>query len=459
MTAPTTPDAFGAATPAPLPGRAPGRPELRRPLVLEEGSPPGLARGAILVGMALVLGFITWAGFVTVGETAKADGQLAPAAAIQELQLPEGGVVAEVLVAENDRVRAGQTLLRLAPEVMAADRDRIEARRAALTMRAERLEARAAGRAPDFRAAAAAAGLDWSDAQAAATVEDATAAALSAAQEGRIAALEARIDQRADEIRALEVTLAGTEREIPSLAEEAASYRDMFDKGLLPRPRLLAAERALAEAELRAAETAARTETARSALAEAQAQVEEARLSARGAAAEELAQVRSELSELAQVGTGEAARLDRMELRAPVEGTVQGIALKPGQVAAPGAPLMKIVPAEGGLVADVRIDPRDAGHVVPGQSARLTITALDGMTGAPLIGSVDRVSPAAFTDEEGRPWFAVRVALPGDGAGATPFPLVPGMVVRADVETGERTLLEWLLKPVLRAFSTSFSER
>ncbi|MCR9151582.1 MAG: HlyD family type I secretion periplasmic adaptor subunit [Rhodobacteraceae bacterium] len=460
MTAPTTAASFDAPMrAAPLPARAPGRPELRRPLALEEGAPPGLARGTVLVAVALVAGFLVWAGLIVVQETAKADGQLAPAAAIQRLQLPESGVVAELLVAENDRVSAGQPLLRLAPEVIAADRDRIVARRAALTMRAERLAALAAGRAPDFPAAAAASGLDWSAAEPHAAVEAATAQALAAAEDGRIAALEARIRQRGDEVRALEVTLAGTRQEIPSLSEEAETYRDMAERGLLARPRLLAAERALADAELRAAETEARIVTARSALAEAEAQLDEARLASRGAAAEELAAVRSELAELAETGAGESARVDRLVLRAPVAGTVQGIAVAPGQVPAPGADLMEIVPEAGGLVADVRIDPRDAGHVTPGQTARLTVTAWDGVTGAPLIGTVTRVSPAAFSDPEGRPWFAVRVSLPGDGLGETAFPLVPGMVVRADIETGERSLLEWLLKPVLRAFSTSFTER
>lgn len=462
MTAPTPQTAFGAglapvAAPLPLPARAPGRPELRRPLALEEGAPPGLARGAILTGAVLIAGFIGWAAMVEVRETAKADGQLAPVAAIQRLQSPDPGVVAEVLVAENEPVAAGQLLLRLAPEVVEADRDRIDARRAALTLRAERLAARIEGRPAAFRAAIDAAGLDWAAAAPLAEVEAATEAALAAAEAGRIAALEARIRQRGDEIRALEVTLAGARAEIPSLAEEAEGYRVMAAKGLLPRPRLLAAERALAEAELRAAETEARIVTARSSMAEAAAQAEELRLAATGSAAEDLARIESELAELAQAGVGQDARVDRLDLRAPVAGTVQGIAVAPGQVAAAGATLLEIVPSEGGLVVEARLDPRDAGHVQPGQPARLTVTAWDGVIGAPLIGTVERISPAAFADTEGRSWFALRVALPPGGDPA--LPLVPGMVVRADVQTGERSLLEWLLKPVLRAFSTSFTER
>lgn len=449
-----------AAAPAPalpLPARAPGRPELRRTLTLEEGAPPGLARGAILAAVVMLAGFVGWAALVTLTETAKADGQIVPAAAIQKLQLPEGGEVAEVLVAENDRVAAGQPLLRLAPELARADRDRAEARRAALVLRAERLAAKLAGSVPDFRAAAAAAGLDWGAVAPLAQAEAATAAALTEAEAGRIAALEARLRQRADEVRALEVTRAGAAAELPSLAEEAAAYRDLADRGLLPRPRLLAAERALADANLRHAETEARIATARSALAEAEAQLAEARLAARGTAAQDLAEVQGELAELAQSGAGLDARLDRLDLRAPVAGTVQGLALAPGQVAAPGAVLMELVPADGGLVADVRLDPRDAGHVHPGQTARLTVTAWDGVIGAPLLGEVARVSPAAFADAEGRPWFAVRVTLPEGGTGLPP--LVPGMVVRADIETGERSLLSWLLKPVLRAFGTAFTER
>lgn len=456
MSLPSQP-AFNAGLPLPLPARAAGRPELRRPLTLEEGAPPGLARGAILTAVALVAGFLLWAGFVSLIETAKADGQIAPAAAIQRLQLPETGVVAEVLVAENDLVAPGQPLLRLAPDLAGADRDRAEARRAALVLRAERLAAQLATREPDFTAAARAAGLDGRLTAPLAEAEAATAAALLAAEEGRRMALEARVRQRADEVRALEVTRAGATAELPSLADEAEAARDLALQGLLPRPRLLAAERALAEAEVRVAETGARIATARSALAEAEAQLAEARLTARGSAAEELAQVQAELAELAQSGAGLAARLDRLDLRAPVAGTVQGIALAPGQVAAAGAVLMELVPSEGGLVAEVQLDPRDAGHVQPGQTARLTVTAWDGVIGAPLLGEVARVSPAAFSDAEGRPWFAVRIALPETDADA--LPLVPGMVVRADIETGERSLLSWLLKPVLRAFGGAFGER
>ena len=174
-----------------------------------------------------------------------------------------------------------------------------------------------------------------------------------------------------------------------------------------------------------------------------------------GSVTGELAQVRETIAKLQD-------RVRRLDITAPTRGIVKGLTTRTiGAVIGPGELIVEIVPLDDVLVAEVRISPRDIGHLRIGQSANVKVTTYDPARFGVVEGRLKRVSASTFKDEEGEPFYKGIIELSQAFVGSDPDrnPVLPGMVVDADIVTGSKSLMQYLLKPVYRGLDSAFRER
>jgi HlyD family secretion protein/adhesin transport system membrane fusion protein len=416
---------------------------LSRPLMLEESGPPRvLAQLLVILSMTIGIG-VVWAAVTEITETAIAHGQIMPAGSLYHVEHLEGGIVAEVLVEDGEVVAAGQPLMRLRSAEATTELKRQRAHEAALSLRAERLRA---GR--DFPGLVA-------DQQAILDLQN-------EARASQRQVLLSRIEQRQVEIEGLEERKRNQEAQIEITAEQVAIRRGLVSKGLDSRVNLLDSERKLTEIRGDLLGIMGEIASKREALHEAQGSLAELDASIRNDALNEMGDVTSELAEIRQTLARLEDRVARLEVSAPVNGVVNGLSTRTvGGVVAPGEVLLEIVPIEENLIAEVQILPRDIGHLSIGQAARIKVTSYDVAQFGAVEGRLSHISASTFQDEAGDPFFKGVVELSQGyvGGDADRHPVLPGMVVDVDINTGRKTLLQYLLKPVYRAFDGSFSER
>lgn len=440
-----------AHPPITLGGRAQRSQQL--PLSLEEPGQPGLARAIIIACFALLAAFLLWAAATPVPEVAVAQGQVTTVAPVAPVQHLEGGIIGAVLVADGDQVRQGQPLLRFAAEAVSAELDQLRAREAGLRFQSARLRAFLDG--TPF--AAEDSGFAQLAADQRAELEDRLHALAD-----REAMLRAQLAQRQADHAALTAQLAGLHRQLDLQAGELALREKLLDQGLTTRVAVLEVRRAVLAASAEIERLEAVSAAGERAVAEAMARLSETSSSARAEASRDLSRANQDLAEVSEAVRRTMERAGRLTVLAPSAGTVKGLLAKsPGQVVQPGAVLMEIVPRDAPLLVEARLSPRDVGFARVGQPVSVKVQTFDYARYGTLDGTLVQISATTTPDERGQPWYLGRVQLAADHVGHDPAQnrLLPGMTVQADITTGGKTLLQYLLKPVHAAMSESFRER
>lgn len=428
---------------------------LSRSTYLEESIPPQAASALIWLLSIMIAGSIVWASLAELKETAIANGEIMPFGSVRVVQHLEGGILRDLLVREGSVVEAGQILARLDPESSYAELDRLAARRAVLSLKAERLRAFASGRAPDFTAF---------EAQYPGLVRDQRE--ILSLQDG---ANDRQSDILKDQERALLSDLSGQRKrqkvindQVALTEKEAALRKDLFARGLSSRLDYMQAERNANEA--RAQQEDVRQAIARTLeqIAEARSRLAELDVRLKNEALEEVGVVSGEIAELQSLEDKLREKINRLEVTAPVDGVVKQIVVKThGGVIAPGAVLMEIVPVDDELVANVRISTRDIGRVSIGQDANIKVATYDYSRFGTIDGIVDRISASSFVDENGEPFYqgVIRLQKAHVGKNPTVNPVFPGMTIEVDITTGSRTVISYLLSPLFRLFSGALNEQ
>ena len=420
---------------------------------------PARAASTMLYGIA---GFaalmIGWAALATVPETAIATGRVVPQRQLQVIGNQEGGVVAAILVRPGQHVAAGQLLLRLDPGAAGADFGRSSAAVNALAARIARLEGEATDRVPVFPAeletaapgAVAAERALWSARQ----IElNAAAAGETARAEGAARGLAEAVADRQSRSEAR----AQAEREAMMIAP-------LVDKGIEPAIGLQRARSQQAQATSAEYGATAGVARANAALAGARAALRGVEGKYRTQSVDQLAAARAELAgQNAGLPTLQR-RVERADIRSPVAGIVQRVlATTIGGSAAPGAPLVEIVPAGDALVVEAEVRPADIAFVHIGQRARVKLTAYDASVYGGLDGRVERISPDALTDPRGgESRYQVRIVTAKSQLKAPDGMMLPigvGMVTQVDLVGRQRSVLSYLLGPVTKLSENAFRER
>lgn len=418
-------------------------------------------RGTVLAGVAALAlgfgGFGAWAARAPLAGAAIAPGVVAVDTSRKTIQHLEGGIIAELPVREGDRVEAGQVLVRLDDLEARALHGLLQGEYFALRAQEVRLEAERDGRAELFFPA----GLDRAPAEILAgqrRIFESGREALA----GRIDVLGRRIAQLEAQIAALDAQLAAGRDQLALVAEEVAGVRAMVEKGLERKPRLLALERQAASLAGQQGEYANRIAQAREAIAEAEMEILNARRSQVEKAALELRETGMRRAEVEERLATATVALGRREVVAPQSGIVLNLRYHTlGGVVPPGGEILDLVPEGDPLVVEARIAPTDIDVVHPGLPARIALSAYKSRTTPHLDGRVLRVSADALADERtGQPFFRAEIEVDArQVAMLEAIRLRPGMPVEAFIETGERTLLDYLVQPLADSFRRAFREQ
>lgn len=429
---------------------------LAQSVILEEAGSSGLIRAAMLAISAVVCAFLVWAGFTNVDEVAVTSGEIVPTGQIQTIQHLEGGIISEILVADGEIVEKEQVLIRLDPSGPAAELSQMKARRAGLELQVERLRAIGTGREPDF----AFVGPEYND-----LVEDQFTiyeSQLNAHAERRQVIIT-QIEQKKQELALLEEQEETLSRNADFLLEELLLREELYKKGLTSKIIYLDAKREINDARGELANliverqrTTEELSESRTKLSELDTDSRESALTQMGVATNELAQINESLSQLFD-------RVRRLQILSPVHGIVKGMQVHTvGGVIPAGAAIMEVVPLEDELIVETKITTRDVGHVEIGQPVTVKVTTYDFARYGGISGELGDVSATTFVDEAtGDPYFRGIVKLDRGYVGFDPEQnrVLPGMTVQADIKTGRKTLLEYLLKPVVSSVKTAFRER
>lgn len=428
---------------------------LAQSVVLEEIGPPRVLRAIVLLLGCTVAAFLAWAAVTPLAQRVKAGGQVTPSGEVIAVQHWEGGIVAAIDTREGALVEAGAVLVRLDPAGAQSELQEKEARIAALSLQAERLRAFVNDRAAKFAPV------------------DGRYAGLEADQ---ASILKAQVDQRASQRTVLERQISQRKAELATLANQEKTMaeqvrilddlvkmrRELQLKGLNSKVVYLNAVQQLVAAKGELGRVRTDSARARQAIAEAEGKRLQLDADLKSEAIQQMGQVTSELAQLQQAAAKIRDRVSRLEVRAPVRGLIKSLAPKAiGSVIAPGSVVAEVVPTDEGLVVEARIDPRDIGQLRPGQPVDVKISTYDFYRFGAVDGVLDRLSASTFQDEEGRVFYKATIDLKRGYVGDHPDRnrILPGMTVEADVNTGERTVLEYLLKPVYVSFSEAFGER
>lgn len=422
---------------------------------LEERTPPRLARNAILLSCTALLAAVLWAAMTMVPERATATGKVVPAGSVRTVQHLEGGIVTEILIREGDVVKAGMPLARFAATASTADLEQLRVRKVALALRSERLRAFADGRVPDY------AGVDADHLN---LVRD-QELILRLQNESRMnqrAVQQAQLSEKRNEAKALESQIAFLRQQVESLRETMELRTKLNEKGLSSRVVLLDAQRELARAQGQLAEALGGLARGRDQVATLQQRVGELDSRLASEALTEMGQVEAEMAQVRESLLKQQDRVKRLTVTAPVEGLVKSIDLPgPGTVLAPGQTLFQIVPLDGQLLVEMRINPRDIGNLHIGQPAFVRVSAFDFLRHGGIDGAVEHISASTFEDEAGRPYYKGLVKLDRQYLGEDPGKnrVLPSMTVEADIHTGERSILQYLLKPIYASLALGLRER
>lgn len=430
---------------------------LAQSIVLEETGTSMLVRLTILVVSAIVVVFMAWAAFTDVQEVAAAFGQVVPRGSVQVVQHLEGGIVREILVEEGQLVEPGQPLIRFDGTQVTADLDQNRARMVGLELRTERLRAFGEGRAPDFSSVTDPAFRHMVDDQR--TIHANQVGALESSR----AILSRTVDQRRSELRVLEHQQKTAREQADLVGAQVAMREELVAKGLASKITYLDNMREHARLTGEYNRLVNQAVATRDALAEATNRLSDLATAKRndamtemGNAAAELAQVKESLGRLED-------RVKRLDVPSPARGLVQNLRAKTiGAVIPAGGTVVEIVPSDAALTVEARINTRDIGHIKPGQPVKVKVTTFDFSRYGAVAGTLESVSATTYMDEQDKPYYKGIVNLSASyvGRDATAnHQLLPGMTVQADIITGNKTVLEYLLKPVYVSMQNAFHER
>ena len=274
--------------------------------------------------------------------------------------------------------------------------------------------------------------------------------------------LRSQAAQREQELTELATRLGQLERSHALALEELEITEPLAASRVVSRVQLLRLEREVNDLAGELEATRLAVPRVEAALREATRRIDERQLSFRAEAQRELTAVQAEAAALQEVITAEADMLSRTEVRSPVRGTVKQLFVNTvGGVIQPGADLVEIVPLEDNLLVEAKVRPADIAFLRPGQPAVVKVTAYDFAIYGGLDAVVEDISADTITDERGESFYRVRVRTHESALheAGEPLPIIPGMTTQVDILTGEKTVLDYLLKPILRAKERALRER
>lgn len=414
-------------------------------------------RGGRLILWTTILLFviaIAWASISEVEQVTRGLGKVIPASQIQVVQNLEGGILSELHVKVGDTVKKDQLLLRIDQTRFVSSVEQNTAKSGANRAKAARLLAEASGSAT-FRAPS--------------NTPSHISASERALFESRKAELHqslevklSQITQRQNELKEMETRLRELNKTYDLYQKEIKLTKPLVSKGAVSEMEVLQLERKASEMQGEIETTRQAIPRIQSKIEESQAAMSELKLNFANRAKAEYHEVSAQLGEDTASSLALKDRLARTLVKSPVNGTVNRILVTTiGGVIQPGMNLVEIVPTEGTLLIEAKIKPADIAFLTPNQKAMVKFTAYDYTIYGGLEAKLEQIGADSITDEKKESFYLVTLRTDKNYIGSkdNPLPIIPGMVASVDILTGKKTILSYLLKPVLKAKYMALRER
>jgi membrane fusion protein, type I secretion system len=430
---------------------------------------PGSSQASIhrhlLAGVVIVLllggGVGGWAATTQLSSALIAEGSIVVDSNVKKVQHPTGGIVGKLLAHDGDHVKAGDTLVQLDETVMRANLAIVTKGLDELMARKARLEAERDGVdtvtfPPQLLAN------DNKDAMEAVNSERKLFQLRRNARLGQKAQLQQRVEQLQQEVAGIEAQQAAKGKEIDLISHELSGVRELYAKNLVQITRLTQLEREAARLAGERAQLISSAAQTKGKISEIRLQIIQIDQDLSSEVAKELRDIESKIGEFVERKVTAEDQLRRTDIRAPQTGTVfQSTVHTVGGVITAGEPIMLIVPDAGKLQVEAKVHPQDIDQLQVGQHAVLRFSAFNIRTTPEINGTITRVSADTTTDQRtGQSYYTIRIALPPDAAKQLgDVKLLPGMPVEAFVQTGERTVISYLMKPLRDQFMRTFREK
>ncbi len=428
-------------------------PEVNKALIEDA---PRVVRLTIWGLIAFVVFCLLWAHFAVVDEVTRGDGKAIPSSRLQKIQNLEGGIVAELFVREGQIVDAGAPLLRLDDTRFASNVGETEADRLAMLLRVERLSAEVQERE-----------LQITDEirQKAPTQADNEIALFNSRKaqlRNELAGLQEQLIQRRQELREFASKQGQFRNSLSLLRQEIQISEPLVSQGAISRVEVLRLKRAEVEARGQLEATTLAMPRAEAAIKEVERKIDETRGRFRSEALTQLNETRTDLSKVQSTGKALEDRVNRTLVTSPVRGIVKQLLVNTiGGVIQPGSDLVEIVPLDENLLVEARIRPQDIAFLHPGQEAMVKFTAYDYTIYGGLKAELEQIGADTVTDDDGNSFYVIKLRTNKSHLGSEEHPLliIPGMVASVDIITGKKSVLSYLLKPIIRARAEALRER
>ncbi len=408
----------------------------------------------LLYAIAFVLlAFLVWAYFSEVQEVSRGEGRVIPSKQVQVIQSLDGGIVSEILVTEGQSVEVGTPLIRIDETRAISSLRENQSQFYALLAKQARLKALADDTPfsppPEVKK------------EAPEIYDQENAFYLNSREELRSAVGIAndQMVQREKELLELQYKKESAERVYESTSKELTANKPLLASGAVSEIDILRLEREASRARGDIDQTKAQISRTQSAIAESRRKINEVTQSFKSKVRYELNETTAKLNSLSEVSVSLQDRVNQTTLKSPVNGKVSRLFFNTiGGVIQPGKEVLEVVPTDDALILETKIQIKDIAFIRVGQTAVVKLTAYDYSIYGALDAVVENVAADSTVDEDGNAYYIVRVRTLKSSLGKG-LPIIPGMVAQVDIMTGKKTVLSYLLKPVLKAKSYAFSER
>jgi adhesin transport system membrane fusion protein len=417
---------------------------------------PRLSRLTVWVAAALLVSALVWAKFAVIQEVTMGEGKAIPSSKVQVIQNLEGGIVTELFVREGQVVEKGDTLLRLDDTRFRSNRGESEADRYALTAQVERLQAESDGTplkiSPEVIAKAPQVAADEM------SLYQSRQRQLQSEQN----TLNEQLRQKTQELAEYRSKQGQYSSSLALLEEETRMSAPLVGTGAISPVEILRLKQKTVEARGMLNATTLAIPRASSAIAEIRSKMNESEQAFRAGAAKDLNDRRTDLSKITATSIAIDDRVTRTTVTSPVHGIIKTMKVNTiGGVVQPGSDLLEIVPMEDNLLIEAKVRPQDVAWLHPGQAAMVKFSAYDYTIYGGLKAKVELIGADTVTDDKGNSFYLIQVRTDQNhlGKNGKPLLIIPGMTATVDIITGEKSVLDYLLKPVLKARTEALRER
>ena len=430
---------------------------LSQTALIEETVAPHVVRTTLMIISTIIIILVIWSALTYVNEIAVTEGEVLPSKHIQAIQHLEGGIVSEINVAEGELVEKGQILIKLDGSGLKKDLAGLKAKKLSLQYQSLRLKSFINQTVPSFN------DIPAEDRNKQMEEEQIKAfESMIKAKESERKVIEEQIDQKKESLKSLEEKYKTLAENIKLVSEERDLKKQLTDKGRLSKFNFLDIQKQLNQIQGELNSVESDISQAKNAIEEYQNRLDSLNAKAIDEAYQELTRVNTDLVQVDEATRKLSDQIYRLDIRSPSYGYVKGLKVKTiGGVIESGKVIIEIVPLEGTLVIETKINPRDVGYVKIGQLVKVKVSAYDFSRHGTVNGKLEYVSATTFVNEDGTRYYLGKVSLEKNYVGKDPTRnlIIPGMTVEADIVTGNKTILAYLLKPIHTSIATAFTER